>query len=144
MSHELRTPLNAIGGYAELMEMGLHGPVTAAQAAALERIQRSQRHLLGLINGVLNYARVDAGRLHYELADVPLDELLATCEALTAPQARARVIRVAFDGCAPTARREWASASPSAATWRAAWAATSPPRARPGRGAPSRSRCRGP
>ena len=104
MSHELRTPLNAIGGYAELMQLGIHGPVTPAQVAALERIQHSQRHLLGLINGVLNYARVDAGHVHYDVTDVPLDELLATCEALTAPQARARRIHVTFAGCAPEVR----------------------------------------
>ncbi len=45
MSHELRTPLNAIGGYAQLMEMGIHGPVTADQIEDLARVQRSQRHL---------------------------------------------------------------------------------------------------
>jgi signal transduction histidine kinase len=96
MSHELRTPLNAIGGYAELIAMGIHGPVTADQARDLERIQRAQRHLLGLINGVLNYARVEAGAVHYELADVPLDEVLATCEALMAPQVRSRGLTLAY------------------------------------------------
>ena len=65
MSHELRTPLNAIGGYADLMELGLLGPVTAEQRDGLERMQRSQRHLLGLINGVLNYAKIDAGAVEY-------------------------------------------------------------------------------
>jgi PAS domain S-box-containing protein len=92
MSHELRTPLNAIGGYAELIELGIHGPVTAEQHDALARIQRSQRHLLGLINGVLNYAKVDAGAVRYDVADVLLDEVLATCEALTAPQMRVKRI----------------------------------------------------
>jgi len=104
MSHELRTPLNAIAGYAELLELGVHGPVTAAQVAALERIQRSQRHLLGLINGVLNYAKLDAGRVHYEIGDVALDEVLATCEAFTAPQAHAREVRVAVVDCPPSLR----------------------------------------
>lgn len=86
MSHELRTPLNAIGGYAELIEMGLHGPVTAEQVAALKRIQRSQRHLLGLINGILNFAKVDAGIIEYELQRVSIAEVMATCEALISPQ----------------------------------------------------------
>ncbi|HUQ84576.1 MAG TPA: ATP-binding protein, partial [Gemmatimonadaceae bacterium] len=90
MSHELRTPLNAIGGYAELIEFGIRGPVTPEQRADLERIQRSQRHLLGLINGVLNYARLETGNVAYNVTDVPVDELLATCEALVAPQARAK------------------------------------------------------
>jgi len=108
MSHELRTPLNAIGGYAELLEMGVHGPVTPDQRIALERIQRSQRHLLGLINGVLNYAKIDAGVVSYDLADIVLSELLATSEALTAPQLKAKGLVFHFDGCNPrhTARAD--------------------------------------
>ncbi|HEX7243091.1 MAG TPA: histidine kinase dimerization/phospho-acceptor domain-containing protein, partial [Longimicrobiaceae bacterium] len=58
MSHELRTPLNAIGGYAEIMEMGIRGPITPEQREDLRRVQTSQRHLLGLINEVLNYAKL--------------------------------------------------------------------------------------
>jgi signal transduction histidine kinase/PAS domain-containing protein len=104
MSHELRTPLNAIGGYAELMEMGIHGAVTPEQRIDLERIQRAQRHLLGLINGVLNYARIDAGALDYELADVALDEVLATCEALVAPQALAKRLDLHRAPCDPALR----------------------------------------
>ena len=88
MSHELRTPLNAIVGHAQLIELGVYGPVTQEQLSALDRIQRSQRHLLGLINGVLNYAKIDAGAVLYYITDVYVDETLATCEALTAPQAR--------------------------------------------------------
>ncbi len=61
MSHELRTPLNAIGGYVELIEMGIRGPVTEQQREDLRRIQKSQLHLLGLINEVLNYARIETG-----------------------------------------------------------------------------------
>jgi signal transduction histidine kinase len=101
MSHELRTPLNAIGGYAELMDLGIHGPVTTEQREALRRMQKSQRHLLGLINGVLNYARVERGTLPYELADVDLDEVLATAEALVSPQVRARGLSLRYPGCAP-------------------------------------------
>ncbi len=86
MSHELRTPLNAIEGYAELMELGVHGPVTDEQQLSLSRIRKSQRHLLGLINGVLNYTRVEAKAVHYDTAAVPLHEVVATCDALTAPQ----------------------------------------------------------
>jgi len=90
MSHELRTPLNAIGGYAELIELGIHGPVTEPQRTALTRIQQSQRHLLGLINQVLNYTRIDAGAVRYDVVDVPVAEALATAEALVLPQVRAR------------------------------------------------------
>ena len=67
MSHELRTPLNAIAGHVQLIEMGIHGPVSDAQRDALARVERAQRHLLGLINDVLNYARIEAGRVEYDL-----------------------------------------------------------------------------
>ena len=102
MSHELRTPLNAIGGYTELVELGIHGPITPEQAKALARVQQSQRHLLGLINGVLNYSRVEVGAVHYLVEPVSMDEALTTCEALLAPQARAKGIALSFAGCAAT------------------------------------------
>jgi signal transduction histidine kinase len=70
MSHELRTPLNAIGGYVELLTMGLRGPVTDPQRADLERIRRSGQHLLGLINDILNFAKLEAGQVEFQLADV--------------------------------------------------------------------------
>jgi len=90
MSHELRTPLNAIGGYAELMEMGLRGPLTEQQRDDLRRIQRSQQHLLGLINEVLNYAKLETGTVHYELTAVRARDALGAAEALVAPQAAAK------------------------------------------------------
>ncbi|HEY9426178.1 MAG TPA: PAS domain S-box protein [Gemmatimonadaceae bacterium] len=90
MSHELRTPLNAIGGYAQLLEMGVRGPVTREQQADLARIQAAQQHLLGLINSVLNFAKLEAGHVHYDMADVPLMASLEDVEALVAPQMRAR------------------------------------------------------
>jgi PAS domain S-box-containing protein len=99
MSHELRTPLNAIGGYAELLEIGIRGPVTPVQREDLRRIQTSQRHLLGLINEVLNYAKLETGTVHFDLADVPVHEALAAAESLVAPQARARGLAlVVLDG----------------------------------------------
>jgi PAS domain S-box-containing protein len=90
MSHELRTPLNAIDGYAELLEMGLRGPVTDAQRSDLARIRRSQRHLLGLINDVLNFARVEAGHVELVITDVPLAEIVEGLEALVGPQVTER------------------------------------------------------
>ena len=65
MSHELRTPLNAIGGYVDLLELGIRGPVTEAQREDLQRIRRSQQHLLGVINDILNFTRIEAGQLSY-------------------------------------------------------------------------------
>lgn len=85
MSHELRTPLNAIGGYVELIEMGLRGPVTDQQRNDLARIKRSQTHLLGLINEVLNYTRIEAGAMRYQIAPHSARDLMSTIEPLVAP-----------------------------------------------------------
>jgi len=95
MSHELHTPLNAIGGYAELMEMGIRGPVTAQQREDLARIQRSQRHLLGLVNEVLSYAKLEPGSVHYDLRDVRIRDAAAEVEGLILPQARAKGLALA-------------------------------------------------
>ncbi len=104
MSHELRTPLNAIAGYAELIELGVRGPVTPEQRADLERIQKGQRHLIGLISGVLNYSRLEAGAVYYSLQDVALDEVLGSCEALIAPQVSAKQLKFRYDACASSLR----------------------------------------
>ena len=68
MSHELRTPLNAIAGYTQLMDMGIHGPVSDSQREALDKIHRNQAHLLGLINDVLNFAKIEAGQVQLQHA----------------------------------------------------------------------------
>ena len=99
MSHELRTPLNAIAGYVQLLEMGIHGPVTDAQREALERILRSQRHLLRLINDVLNLARIESGRVEYHLEDVALAEVVSTVTPMLEPQMGAK--RLAFSSDVP-------------------------------------------
>jgi signal transduction histidine kinase len=92
MSHELRTPLNAIAGYAQLIELGVHGPITDAQRVALERIQRSEQHLLSLVNDVLNFARVEAGRVEYNIAPVDLAEVVNDAAPMVEPQFNARNI----------------------------------------------------
>ncbi|HZF68031.1 MAG TPA: ATP-binding protein, partial [Gemmatirosa sp.] len=101
MSHELRTPLNAIGGYAELLELGIRGPVTDAQRADLARIQRSQKHLLGLINEVLNYARLESGNVRYDLGPVGVTGALTTVESLIIPQVRAKGLAFEVGACGP-------------------------------------------
>ena len=90
MSHELRTPLNAIGGYVQLLDMGLHGPVTGEQQGALGRVTRAQRHLLGLINDILNYAKLESGRVEYDVQPVDAREVVAEVTALVEPQLAAR------------------------------------------------------
>jgi signal transduction histidine kinase len=101
MSHELRTPLNAIGGYAELLEMGIRGPVTPEQREDLFRIQASQRHLLGLINEVLNYAKLETGTVSYDIGDVVVRESLVAAESLVAPQIRVKGLTLGTMDCAP-------------------------------------------
>ncbi|MEO5589158.1 MAG: histidine kinase dimerization/phospho-acceptor domain-containing protein, partial [Gemmatimonadaceae bacterium] len=99
MSHELRTPLNAIAGYAELIEMGLRGPVTAEQLKDLNRIQESQRHLLGLINSILNFAKLEAGQVQFNIGRIKLSKVLSSVETLTAPQMASRRLRYAIGAC---------------------------------------------
>jgi signal transduction histidine kinase len=101
MSHELRTPLNAIGGHAQLIELGIYGPVTAEQLAALDRINRSQRHLLGLINAILNLARIEAGRVEYTLADFPVTDVLKDLSPMVEPQLGAKDLRYTVSLCGP-------------------------------------------
>jgi len=97
MSHELRTPLNAIGGYVELLEMGIRGPVTPAQREDLERIQKSQRHLLLLINEVLNYARLESGAVTYDLRPTSVAEAVAATVPLVEPQRAARMLELSIE-----------------------------------------------
>ena len=99
MSHELRTPLNAIAGYTELLEVGIHGPVNDQQRDTLGRIQRSQRHLLGLINDVLNFAKLEAGRVEFHLANVPVTETIDRLEPLVAPQLSAKSLAFTRPQC---------------------------------------------
>ena len=102
MSHELRTPLNAIAGYADLLEMGLRGPLTDPQAADVRRIRANQRHLLGLVESVLSYAKIDSGRIEFGLEDVPLRAVVEEVEGVIAPLAEGK--GTACLGCAP---EEW-------------------------------------
>jgi signal transduction histidine kinase len=99
MSHELRTPLNAIGGYAQLLELGVHGPINDAQRDALARLGRSQTHLLRLITDVLNFAKIDAGQVEYAVSDIRVDEALANIEPLVAPQMQAKGLTFTWAGC---------------------------------------------
>jgi PAS domain S-box-containing protein len=92
MSHELRTPLNAIGGYVDLLDLELRGPVTEAQRHDLQRIRASQHHLLGIITSILNHARLDAGHVRYTIRAVRLADVLPALGTLIGPQMRARAL----------------------------------------------------
>jgi len=104
MSHELRTPLNAIMGYVDLLGLGVHGPITDEQRERLERVKRSANHLLGLINDVLSFARIEAGRLEFEIGPVAVDQALASTAEVLAPQLQAKKLRYATTNDCPGTR----------------------------------------
>jgi len=76
MSHELRTPLNAIGGYADLLRAHVAGPLSEEQDRFVTRIAKSQGHLLGIINDLLNYSKTKAGKVEYEITAVRIKDVL--------------------------------------------------------------------
>ena len=98
MSHELRTPLNAIAGYVELLEMGLRGPLNDAQRADLARVRRSQLHLTGLIDDVLNFVRLETGHLAFNVDDISLDNVIQHVEELVRPQLDQKCLRFTRSG----------------------------------------------
>ena len=102
VSQELRSPLSGIASNAQMMAMGLCGPVSEQQARALDRIRICQDHLLGLITHLLDFKTIAAGRLHYAIATVPVGEALREAAALVESQMRER--EIAFEPDVP--RRE--------------------------------------
>lgn len=100
MSHELRTPLNAISGYADLLLLGVRGPITEEQREDIERIRRSGQYLLGLINDVLNFAKLEAGQVALDVRPTSAGEILQGLEDLIRPQADAKGLRLVQPECA--------------------------------------------
>jgi signal transduction histidine kinase len=100
-SHELRTPLSAIGGYTDIIEMGIHGPVTDQQRADLARIRASQRHLLEIVDEVLEFAQIETGTVRYTFAAVPVSEAIAGARDLVEPRARDKGVVLTVDEGAP-------------------------------------------
>ncbi len=99
MSHELRTPLNAISGYTELIELGIGGTVNEQQREYLARIRTSQQHLLGIINDLLNYSRIEAGQVQYEAASIPVHAMVDKVLPLLEPQATIKAISLTHGPC---------------------------------------------
>jgi signal transduction histidine kinase len=97
MSHELRTPLTAIMGYEELLSDGITGPVTELQRQQLGRINASARHLLGLIDEILTFARVDIGRERIRWESMSVNHTIADAAALVEPMAAAKSIDFIVD-----------------------------------------------
>jgi signal transduction histidine kinase len=94
MSHELRTPLNAILGYTELMADGAYGEPSEKMLGILKRLEANGRHLLGLINDVLDLSKIEAGQLVLELADYCVQDIAQTVRSTLEPLAADK--RLAF------------------------------------------------
>jgi len=94
MSHELRTPLNAIIGYTEMMADGLYGTVSEKAGGVLERVQSNGRHLLGLINDVLDLSKIEAGQLVLAIEDYSVADMINTVMAATESLARAKGLQL--------------------------------------------------
>ena len=99
MSHELRTPLNAIGGYAELLSLGLRGPVTEAQQTDFQRIRRAQQHLLVVINDILSFAKLESGAFQFNLAPMQVAAAFREVAVMIATQASSRGLTLEVDRC---------------------------------------------
>jgi signal transduction histidine kinase len=101
LSHELRSPVNAIVGHAQLLEMGVHGPVSDRQHEALGRIGRSA-HLMGaLVDDLLELARIEHGQLTFALRDVPAAEAVEAVAGAVRPQLEAKRLALTVDAGPP-------------------------------------------
>jgi len=100
MSHELRTPLNAVTGYSDLLLIGVRGELNDGQREDVQRIKRSGQYLLGLINDILNFAKLESGQVEFRMEDVPVKPLLDGLEDLIMPQVDAKGLRYRFESCA--------------------------------------------
>jgi signal transduction histidine kinase len=97
MSHEIRTPLNAIVGYTNLLEMEIGGPTTAAQKDYLTRIKGSSDHLIGLIDDILDLAKVESGRMSLDMQTISAHQSMSAALSLIEPQAESAGVSLATD-----------------------------------------------
>jgi signal transduction histidine kinase len=97
MSHELRTPLNAILGYTELILDSVYGEVPDKARSVLDRVQRNGRHLLGLINEVLDLSKIEAGQLILSMSDYSLKSLIHTVVSAVEPLATEKQLALKID-----------------------------------------------
>ena len=103
MSHELRTPLNAILGFGQLLQASADDPLSVGQRSRVDEMLRGGRHLLALINDVLDVARIEAGQLHLSLQPVDLAALAQDCLRLVQPMAQDRGVTLALQFDPPQA-----------------------------------------
>ncbi len=98
MSHELRTPLNAIRGYTGVLDMGIHGPLTSGQQDTVVRIRESERHLLSVIDGILDFQRIGVGKATYHVEEITVGTALAALPSMIEPMAQTYGVEFAVDG----------------------------------------------
>lgn len=98
MSHDLRTPLNAIGGYCELLELGIHGPVNDGQTETLARIRAAQKHMESLITEVLTFSQLEAGSDTLTLSLIPVESVLRDVQSLVRPQLDGKGLQFVYRG----------------------------------------------
>jgi PAS domain S-box-containing protein len=103
MSHEIRTPINAVIGYADLLDMGLQGPLNDGQRGYLDRVRASSQHLLGLVNDVLDFAKIEAGEMGFTRQPAELRDSAAEAVAMVLPQAETRGVALREEPCPPGA-----------------------------------------
>jgi len=94
MSHELRTPLNSVLGFTEMLADGLYGELPEKAKATLGRVQANGRHLLGLINDVLDLSKIEAGQLTLTIEDYAIGQIVKTVAATIEPLARAKGLKL--------------------------------------------------
>jgi signal transduction histidine kinase len=97
MSHELRTPLNAILGYTELIIDDIYGVAPPKMREVLDRVQRNGKHLLGLINDVLDLSKIEAGQLTLQLGDFSMKEMLQGVYVAVEPLATTKKLGLKLD-----------------------------------------------
>jgi signal transduction histidine kinase len=101
VSHELRTPLAAIGGYAELLALGVRGPLNDQQQTDVDRILQAQSHILRLVDDLVGYNKLETGRFRLDVGDVLVRDAISALASLIRPQAALKGIDVAIHDSDP-------------------------------------------
>ena len=104
VSHELRTPLGAIGGYAGLLEEGIHGPLSGEQLRFIARIRHNQQHLLRLVNELLDLSKMESGQFPLNTSAVVAETVLDSVKVMVEPQVRERRLQICVDPGDPALR----------------------------------------